>query len=255
MIMTYIINSCTKKQLDFLNNLSAETGIECANSPPKTGNYLIFSEDKLTLTENSIDNITTLNFDFVKMWKYHASQKYKLKNELFAKALGIKQKTSNRLIVYDATCGSGKDSVLMLFFGCRVVANERNNVIYSLLLDAHRRLFEYLEEINETKPDFEIKYVDAKFGLQQVEEKIDIIYCDPMYPNRNTKALPRKEIQIFKNNIGLDLDRHHLFEWALKQNVKKVIIKRPRKGVDHYGIPTATYTGKTTCYDMYFLGR
>lgn len=253
--MNYIINTCTKKQLDFLNNLSMTTGIECSDTLLKIGRYLIYSDDKLTLTESSIDNTIMLNFDFVKMWKYHASQKYNIKNELFAKALGIKQKTKNKLKIYDSTCGSGKDSILMLFFGCKVIATERNNVIYSLLLDARRRLFEYLEEINEVKLDFEIKYIDAKSGLEFVEENIDIIYCDPMYPSRKTKALPRKEIQIFKNNIGLDQDRHHLFEWALKQNVNKVIVKRPRKGVDLFGVPTAIYTGKTTCYDMYFLGR
>ncbi len=253
--MNYIVNPCTKKQLNFLSKLSEITGIGYASSPPKTGNYLIFIEDKLTLIEKSNDNTVKLNFDFVKMWKYHASQKYKVKNELFAKALGIKHSTSKKPTIYDTTCGSGKDSLLMLFFGCKVFASERNNIIYSLLLDAQRRLFVYFNEENESKYSFEINYIDSTLGLSEIEENIDIIYCDPMYPIRNTKSLPRKEIQIFKNNIGLDLDRHKLFDWALKQNVNKVIIKRPKKGVDYYGTPTATYTGKTTCYDMYYLGR
>jgi len=235
--------------VDYLRSLSKLSGLPCSENVLPDQCYLTMINDSLTyIHQDNKAVISKVSFDFIKMWKYHEQQKYKIKNEIFAKSLGL---SDNRCrFVIDATCGSGKDSILMLHYGCRVLALERNNLVYSLLFDAHRRLVEYFKYIDNSNFKFDIILADSKYCEDRYLEKTDVIYCDPMYPRERRSALPRKEIQFFQSKIGFDADRLDLFNWALSQK-KRTVIKRPKKGVPPFGRPVHTFSGKTTCYDIY----
>ena len=199
--------------------------------------YLFFTEGKLQF--HSAD-LGTMCFDFEETWAYHQRQHYALSKEPLARALGIKGET--KPIVWDTTCGTGKDSLLIKYFGAKLKSFERHPAIYLLLADAKRRF----------PLDFELVFADAsRFSSS---EHPDVIYYDPMYPEKTgskKSALPRKEMRIFKDVVGEDLDSSEFLEWALKTAKERVVVKRSLSAPPVKEKPTASYEGKSTRYDMY----
>ncbi len=203
--------------------------------------YLHFSNGKLHFHSSLLGN---MNFDFEEIWHYHQRKKYSLTNEPLAKALGIKGIAKPR--IWDATCGSGKDSLLIHYFGGVLTSFERNPIIFLLLQDALRRF----------SLPFNIVFADpSRFNFNHFAQVApDVIYYDPMYPEKSgskKSALPRKEMRIFKDLIGEDLDSTIFFDWAKKTALERVVVKRSIQADPLIPNPTASYRGKSTRYDMY----
>ena len=75
-----------------------------------------------------------------------------------------------------------------------------------------------------------------------------------MYPEKTgskKSALPRKEMRIFKEVVGEDLDSDEFLKWALKTAKERVVVKRSLSAPVLMEKPTASYEGKSTRYDMY----
>lgn len=201
--------------------------------------YLFFSDGKLQFYSAELG---TMCFDFEETWNYHQRQHYALTKEPLARALGIKGET--KPIVWDTTCGTGKDSLLIKYFGARLKSFERHPAIYLLLADAKRRF----------PLDFEIAFADASQTTFSEDQRPDVIYYDPMYPEKSgskKSALPRKEMRIFKDVVGEDHDSSEFLEWALKTARERVVVKRSLQAAPVKEKPTASYEGKSTRYDMY----
>jgi 16S rRNA (guanine1516-N2)-methyltransferase len=200
--------------------------------------YLVFKEGKLIFNSSELGE---MSFDFEEIYGYHQRQNYALSKEPLAKALAIKGHTETKRIVWDTTCGTGKDSLLIHFFGAKVVAFERNPVVFLMLKDALRRF----------PLDIELVFGDASKLQNTGLPKADVIYYDPMYPAKKKSALARKEMRIFKELVGEDLDSVDFLEWAMKNAFDRVVIKRPLEADPVKEKPSASYTGKSTRYDMY----
>lgn len=187
-------------------------------------------------------NSLKLKFDFIGIWAHHQKQKYILKRQPLARALGLPRNSR----VLDATCGTGKDSLLILSFGACVQAFERNSFISRLLMTA----------IEEGKKDtvlgpvlherFVFREGDCRFSPLM---PFDVIYYDPMYAEKR-KALPRKEMQFFQKIVGEDEDREEFFKWGIKKT-SRLVLKRPLKGSFLFGRPQIIYRGSKTRYDVY----
>ena len=203
----------------------------CANC-----DYLHFSEGKLNFHSSELGHMC---FDFQDIYSYHQRQNYALSKEPLAKALGIKGSAGKRTI-WDATCGTGKDSLLIHFFGANLTSFERNPAVYLLLKDALRRY----------PISFNLVFADAS-KLPMPEVRPEVIYYDPMYPAKKKSALPRKEMRIFKEIVGEDNDSKDFLEWAMNTATERVVIKRPLEAQPVKENPSASYTGKSTRYDMY----
>lgn len=204
--------------------------------------YLVFNNGLLSFHSSELGE---MSFNFEELYQYHERQHYALTKEPLAKALAIKgssDKEASKRIVWDTTCGTGKDTLLIHFFGAKVVAFERNPVVYLLLKDALRRF---------PLADVELIYADASKMLESSFLRPDVIYYDPMYPAKKKSALPRKEMRIFKELVGEDLDSGEFLEWALKVSKDRVVVKRPLEASPVKEKPSASYTGKSTRYDMY----
>ncbi|MCK5884310.1 MAG: class I SAM-dependent methyltransferase [Bacteriovoracaceae bacterium] len=188
-----------------------------------------------------------VSFDLCKEWNSHQGKNYSLKKEPLARALGVKGDGS--ITVVDATCGTGKDSILLLKFGARVIAHERNPIIGALFFDALKRAEKNNDKFSELLKDrFQFSFGDS--SLESCLE-CDAIYIDPMYPHKKKKALPRKEMQIFRAVVGSDLDSAKLLDWARGLGVKRIVVKRPNHA-EHLGdAPSHSYHGKSTRYDLY----
>lgn len=203
--------------------------------------YLYFSDQKLNFHSAELG---LMCFDFKETYSYHQRQNYALSREPLARALGIKGSVSP--FIWDTTCGTGKDSLLIKYFGAKLCAFERHPAIFLLLLDAKRRY----------ELDFDIVFADASQLYSKIsnDQRPDVIYYDPMYPEKSgskKSALPRKEMRIFKNVVGEDLDSLEFLNWALRTAKSRVVVKRALNAPEIKENPTASYKGKSTRYDMY----
>ena len=203
--------------------------------------YLFFHDNKLQF--HSVD-LGVMCFDFEELFSYHQRQHYALSREPLAKALGIRGE--HKPLIWDTTCGTGKDSLLISIFGGKLKSFERHPAIYLLLTDAKRRF----------DVSFDIVFADASQLYQNInqQDRPDVIYYDPMYPEKTgskKSALPRKEMRIFKDIVGEDQDSNEFLEWALKTAKERVVVKRSLGASTVKDNPTASYEGKSTRYDMY----
>jgi len=201
--------------------------------------YLDFIDNRLVYFSVEYGS---MSFDFNELKSYHERQKYAFTKEPLYRALGLKGKLAEqKKSIWDTTCGTGKDSVLIHHFGASLTSFERHPIVYLLLQDALRR-FPLL--------DFELIFRSANFYDGKLSSP-EVIYFDPMYPSKKKSALPRKEMLIFKELVGEDLDAGDFLEWALSKALERVVVKRPLEAPPLKPNPTASYSGKSTRYDMY----
>lgn len=221
-------------------------------STAKASAWLEMREEKLTL----VHSLGELSLDFLSDARYQR-RGHRGKSELIAKALGSQRGVKS---VFDATVGLGEDAIFLTQLGFQVTGCERSPWIYLLLKDAERRA-------RIADPDFSLR---VQFGaaqeffaeLQQaaVNERPAMIFIDPMFPEKKKTALPRKEMQIFRDVVGEDEDASALFEYALKATREGVVVKRPLKApalLPTSALPsgfypvTHSFEGKTVRYDLY----
>ncbi len=171
------------------------------------------------------------------------------KKQGLLKAVGLHKKQG--LTILDATAGLGKDSFVLAYHGANVIALERHPIIFALLQDGLQRLNQFSFPRScvgmQTKLENSLNYLQQDLSQQN----IDIIYLDPMYPNRKKSALVKKEMQILQTLLGQDDKADQLLAMALKQK-SKIVVKRPRLGVYLNGqLPSYQIIEKTIRFDIY----
>ncbi|MCH8497074.1 MAG: class I SAM-dependent methyltransferase [Marinobacter sp.] len=174
--------------------------------------------------------------------------------QLVAKAVGL-QKTRRQLTLLDATAGLGQDAFVLAGLGCVVTLVERAPVIHALLQDGLQRaalvteLAPLLNRMTLLPPADAIAYLNAAEG-----PVADVIHLDPMFPHRDKSALVKKEMRVFRDLVGEDLDAPALLAAALRCARFRVVVKRPRKAPVVEGMaPTMAIEGKSSRYDVYAL--
>jgi 16S rRNA (guanine1516-N2)-methyltransferase len=84
----------------------------------------------------------------------------------------------------------------------------------------------------------------------------DVIYIDPMYPERKKSALVKKDMQILQRLHGKDVNASELLENALLFAKKRVVVKRPINAETLSSrIPNTCIKSKKTRYDIYTIER
>lgn len=170
-------------------------------------------------------------------------------NETVAKAIGCK--SHYRPTVLDATAGMGRDSLIMAMLGCKVIMQERNFAIYHLLNNALARL----KHDSSFKPEIMDRLsLHQQNSIQsfQTGQNIEVVYLDPMFPERKKSALVKKEMRLFKRVAGEDLDADELLLNSLNSDIKRVVVKRP-KGAPSLAKrkPSHEILAKKFRYDVY----
>lgn len=157
-------------------------------------------------------------------------------------------KPSKNLQVIDATAGLGRDAFILASSGADVLMLERNPVLAALLADAIGRF----ENISETSGSFAVMHVDAKDYLTKLpaENYPDVIYIDPMHPERKKSALVKKEMQILQEVIGPDQDANALLATAITVAKQRVVMKWPQKSSPLL-TPKYSINGTTVRFDVY----
>ena len=172
-------------------------------------------------------------------------------NEPLGRAVGVGKRES--LWVVDATAGLGRDSFVLADLGCRVTLLERAAVAFALLRDGLVRA--------QCSEDTWLRDVSARMSLQRVDARDwlaehaggpDVVYLDPMFPERKKSARVKKEMWLFHQLIGVDSTESELLAAALAAAQWRVVVKRPSRAPHlsdrepHHLIP-----GKTVRFDVY----
>lgn len=171
-------------------------------------------------------------------------KKLKIADELIAKACAVKRHALPTIL--DATAGLGRDAYILASLGCQLTLLERSAIIYALLQDALQRVAVFSEVQR-----MQLLEKDAITYCQQ-GHLFDVVYLDPMFPEKKKNALNKKEMQIFQGLIQ-DQDTEALFAAAMPCARERVVVKRPI----HAEPITSTrkvdiiYKGKKNRFDVY----
>ena len=84
----------------------------------------------------------------------------------------------------------------------------------------------------------------------------DVIYIDPMYPDRKKSALVKKDMQILQRLHGEDDNAAELLDNALRYAKKRVVVKRPIQAETlSEKKPNTCIKSKKTRYDVYTIEK
>ena len=268
-----------------LRSLSAEGGTKIKadeySAPPANGSernmvWLSVDADGLSLT----DGDQAMRGDFTKLQK--RLQYHNLTHELLVKATKVKGREKPRVI--DATAGMGEDSLLLAAAGCEVTLYEQDPVIAALLQDTMRRALEeatlheivmrmqlvegdsidHLRKLGEAATGSETQE-DAGHacstltesaamanGSDEALKRPDVIYLDPMFPERQKSGLVKKKFQLIHYLEAPAENEEALMQAAIAARPFKIVVKRPAKGPYLAGLkPSYSLDGKAIRYDCY----
>lgn len=172
-------------------------------------------------------------------------------SRLLLRAVGVQ---GARPSVVDATAGLGQDAFVLAWAGCRVTAIERSPVAAALLQDGLQRALRVPEVAAGLEDRLSVVVGDARqilTGLAGGLAAPDVVYLDPMYPERRKAALGRKELSVLRRVVGDDDDAAELLDVARNAAQRHVVVKRMRLAPELALHPTRVYVGKTTRYDVY----
>jgi 16S rRNA (guanine1516-N2)-methyltransferase len=171
-------------------------------------------------------------------------------------ARAVRLKAGARPSVLDATAGLGRDAFVLACLGCRVTLMERHPAVAALLQDGYRRACLDPEIGALVRANMEVRHGDALQRLPGMEEteRPDVVYLDPMYPERRKSSLVKKEMRALQELLGKDPDAGALLPAALAAARQRVVVKRPM-GADplNQQPPTLSIKGKHHRYDVYII--
>ncbi|MDT8282728.1 MAG: class I SAM-dependent methyltransferase [Gammaproteobacteria bacterium] len=217
---------------------------------------IIFHDDLIELFDRQLN--TAISIDFVKGALAHRQQFGGGRGQAIAKAMGLRSGITPNIL--DTTAGLAGDAFVLASLGCPMTLLERSPVIFKLLEDAIERavLNENFKAINQQ--GFNLINIDANdYITQQLAANTtrpDVIYIDPMYPERKKTALVKKDMQILQRLHSKDENPEILLDNALNFARKRVVVKRPihAENLGHR-TPSTCVKSKKTRYDIYALEK
>lgn len=179
---------------------------------------------------------------------FHAAHWMKRRQEGKKQGLVRACKPALGLKIIDATAGWGRDAAVLASFGAEVLMLERHPVMAALLADALARQ----EEQDKQQLKLSLHACNTTSFLKQlpVTEYPDVIYIDPMHPERSKSALVKKDMQALQQMIGVDEDALELIETAVTRVKQRVVVKWPQK-IKPLLPANASIEGKTVRFDIY----
>ena len=149
----------------------------------------------------------------------------------------------------DATAGLGEDSILLAAAGFSVKMYEQNPTIAALLQDALERAAD-VPELSEITARMVLINADSIKALRSLKEPPDVVYLDPMFPERKKSALIKKKFQLLQQLEMPCANEEELLAAAIAAHPHKIVIKRPARGPYLAGLKADySISGRTIRYD------
>lgn len=227
----------------------------------KQVSYVLVFEDNSTylLVIDGKDKFR-VEVDFVAGGSAHRRKFGGGNGQQIAKAVGLNK--GFRPSVLDATVGLGGDAFVLASLGCHMTMIERSPISRVLLNDGLLRARNFCTA--DTCDDHELLAVMNRMTLldgdsiellaSPLTAMADVVYLDPMFPERKKSALVKKEMRAFHSLIGTDDDASELLDLALLKAHYRVVVKRPKIApflADKK--PSYQLLGKSSRFDIYTL--
>lgn len=213
--------------------------------------YLLeLSKDHLALVKPN-SAFSPLFVDFLSKKMQYRCKHANFRNEILVRALGLKKNST--MTILDGTGGLGRDSFILAYLGFQVTVLERSPLIHALLKNGLDRALAHPPQAEIAKR-ITLLQADTITWLQNRDEneRPDIIYLDPMFPERKKSAAVKKEMQLIQAIIGEDEDEKKLLSASLACAVKRVVVKRPRLADSIKGLaPSFNILGSSSRFDIY----
>ena len=202
------------------------------------------------------DRMTAIKADFTSPGVHYRRWHGGGRSEAIARAIGVGG--DQPLTVVDATAGLGGDAFVLASLGCRMTLLERVPALQDLLADGLARA-----RHESAASDTELADAVARMHLAggdaieylaelPVAQRPQVIYLDPMFPERKKSAAVKKEMQIFHRLVGPDEDAGRLLAVALEKASRRVVVKRPRLADPLVGRPPDhVLRGVRNRFDLY----
>ena len=234
--------------------LATELNIPYFNQPEALSTYDLYLDlDKNGLKLKSKSPLKgELMVDFLAPKLLRRLNHLSYKHELILQALG---RHSQPLTIIDATAGLGHDAAIFAARGHKVLMLERSKIVFALLNDALLRLN---AADHPLATHLELLKADAHHYLAKVVPgSVDVIYLDPLFPERPKTALNQQNLRLLRMLTGDDLDAATLLPLAL-QAANRVIVKRakdsPYLNQQKPALECSVPRGSSR-YDVYFSGK
>lgn len=150
----------------------------------------------------------------------------------------------------DATAGLGEDSFLLAAAGFRVSMYESDPTIAALVRDALARA-QADPKLADIARRMELFEEDSIEAMAHLGDTPDVIYLDPMFPERRKSAAVKKKFQLIHHLEAPCQNEGALLAAAISAGPRKVVVKRPAKGPHLAGVkPSHSLAGKAVRYDV-----
>lgn len=230
-----------KVDIDRARRLAEKFGTEVVDAIPESKDARFFLMDKTGLSFMAKGQ--ELKGDFSRLLSRVTGGH--LQHEILLKAA---DRLGNMKAV-DATAGMGEDSFILAAGGYDVELFEHNPITAAVLSDALLRA-RNTPELKDIAKRMKLAEGDSKELLKKLSYNPDIIYLDPMFPEKKKSAETKKKLQML-HQIELPCeDEEELVKAAIEAKPKRIIIKRPPDGDNLAGIkPTFFITRKAVRFD------
>ncbi|MDO4460585.1 MAG: class I SAM-dependent methyltransferase [Clostridia bacterium] len=234
-----------KVDTDRAKRIAEKFGAELVTEIPtdKFAKYILMDKTGISFVSGK----NTLKGDFNNMLRRVSDGR--LEHEILLKA--TKPQPGEKAV--DCTAGLGEDSFILAAAGYEVELFEHNPITALLLRDALQR----------AKRDPALKDIAARMTLSEGDSKDllaalpytpDLIYLDPMFPEKKKNAETKKKLQVLHTIELPCADEIELMQAAMNAKPKKIVVKRPPEGPFLAGIePTYSVTRKAVRYDCIVL--
>ena len=159
--------------------------------------------------------------------------------------------------VVDATAGLGADGFHLAALGHAVTLIEREPLIHALLADTLARALAGAlgPRAEAAARRVTLHLVDARVYLATAE-RAQVVYLDPMFPERGKTALPGKAMALFREQLhpreAREAEEAGLLLAARRHAARRVVVKRPLRAPPLGGVaPSGALSGTTVRFDLY----
>ncbi len=232
-----------------------DSGVYQITSQSDSPLFLSFNDGVLSIHLNTEEKRLKLTIDFVGGKSQHRRQYGGGKNQPLPKACGLYKHPEWTIL--DATAGLGRDAFVLASLGAKVTLCEQHPALYALLVDAMNRAVKDFD-VNEIIKRMQCLHQDSISYLKKMDVSEqscpDVVYLDPMYPDRKKSAKIKKDMQVLQSLVGHSVEEIRLFETALKVAKQRVVVKRPKSApVLGANSPSYTVSSVNTRYDVYVI--
>lgn len=225
-------------------------------SPEKAAEHqcrflLFYNNARLSLQQNDEGAAGPLCVDFEDATLTYR-QRHARQPEAILKALGGRHGETLRIV--DATAGWGLDAFVLASAGHNVELYEKSAILHALLQDGLRRATASADDrLIAIARRMTLHLGDSSLALRAWgETRPDIIYLDPMFPERNKSAKVKKNMYLLQQMLHDELPAETLLRDALSLAGRRVVVKRPAHAGFLEGIkPSFQLTGKSSRFDIY----